>query len=114
MLRQERRQRLRADLHCTLYITLSTKPQPIECETRNLSASGFYCVSREPLLPGEFLQCKVVFPSTGEAAGLVLECIIEVLRTETIESRDSYGIACRIHDYRVAAQRRHSQAHRIA
>jgi c-di-GMP-binding flagellar brake protein YcgR len=105
MLRSDRRKRRRADLHCTLYISKNTETRLLTCRTRNISSSGFYCVSEEALTPGEQVQCTIVFPDTGNVSdGFALECSVEVLRVEPIQSGESYGLACRIQDYSVVPQ----------
>jgi hypothetical protein len=102
MLPSERRKRRRADLHCTLCIAKSTEARLVKCETKNLSSGGFYCVSEELFTPGEYLRCTIMFPDTGDASdGFALECTVEVLRVEPIESGESFGLACRIQDYSV-------------
>ena len=101
----ERRKRRRADLHCTLYIAKSTERRLLKCRTRNISSGGFYCVSDEALTPGEHVQCTIIFPDSGDAGdGFALECSVEVLSVEPLQTGESYGLACRIQDYAVVPQ----------
>jgi hypothetical protein len=102
MMASERRKRRRFNLRRTVYIGTSNEAGFIRCRTKNLSSSGFYCVSKKSFTPGEYLQCTVMFRGRRNArAGFVLKSVIQVLRVESIESGESFGLACRIRNYSV-------------
>jgi hypothetical protein len=74
---------------------------PIETLTINISASGFYCVLDQTVLPGEQIICLLTIP---EPAGIRLSCRVRVLRVEILDKfsvagNDQFGVACSILDY---------------
>jgi hypothetical protein len=101
----ERRKRRRVDLHYPIYIAKNAETDFAKCSTKNLSSSGFYCFSNEAFTAGEWLHCTILFPDTRDVSGsFALECTVEVLRVELLESGRSFGLACRIQDYSVVPQ----------
>ena len=69
--------------------------------TQNLSSSGFYCLSRTPLTPGESLLCTLTMPTydpKSRERTISLECRASVMRAEAT-AEGLFGIACRIEDY---------------
>ena len=96
----ERRKRVRVDLHWTVLLTRKAGKTPIETRTENLSSDGFYCFSSEPLTPGEQLDCVIIVPIRREET-LWLECRIGVVRVEIAPPGTGYGVGCRIEDYRI-------------
>jgi len=100
--RMERRNRARTRVHWPL-VLLADDGQAIETVTHNLSSSGFYCFVPSPLTPGGGLICTLkvpVYDPKNEEGTLTLECKAQVLRVEAV-AEDSFGIACRIEDYRL-------------
>jgi len=102
----ERRKRVRTRLH---WPVLMFRDRPgsaaIESVTRDLSSSGFYCVMRDELVEGEWLVCSIKIPTHdphGKHLERTLECRVQVLRIVPQESRDSFGVACRIEDYHLS------------
>lgn len=82
---------------------LADDGQAIETVTHNLSSSGFYCFAPTPLKPGGSLVCTLKVPAydpKSKECTLTLECKALVLRVEAV-AEGSFGIACRIEDYRL-------------
>jgi hypothetical protein len=99
--RPERRKRARTQVHWPVLLLRNHGAEAIETVTQNLSSNGFYCLSPEPLKPGESLLCTLKLPAfdpRGEERTLALQCTVVVMRAES--SADGYfGLACRIEDY---------------
>jgi hypothetical protein len=84
-------------------LLLGDDGQAIETVTHNLSSNGFYCFAPSPLKPGGGLICTLKVPAydpKNEERTLTLECRALVLRVEAV-AEGSFGIACRIEDYRL-------------
>lgn len=102
----ERRKRVRTRLHWPVLL-FRDRPggHAIESVTRDLSSSGFFCLSRIPFLEGEKLICSIKIPTHdphGKHLERTLECRVHVIRVVPQESGDSFGIACRIDDYHLS------------
>ena len=101
----DRRARTRTEVHWPVLLLRDHGVNAIETVTENLSSSGFYCYARVPVVPGECLKCSVRIPAhdpKGEERMMMLECSVQVLRTEAAPD-GSFGIAFRIEDYRLIA-----------
>jgi len=99
----ERRSRTRTDVHWPVLLLRDHGINTIETVTQNLSSTGFYCFSTVPVMPGESLQCSLQVPAhdpNGGERNITLECRVQVLRSERA-ANGSFGIACRIEDYRM-------------
>ena len=102
----ERRHRARTLVHWPVLFFRDRATEAIETQTQNLSSSGFYCLSRTPLTPGELLFCTLRVPSheaSGKKSIRILECRVRVIRSEEALTEGYFGIACHIEDYRFAA-----------
>jgi hypothetical protein len=102
----ERRKRVRTRLHWPLLL-FRDRPgsDAIESVTRDLSSSGFFCVTRVQLIEGEKLVCSIKIPTHdphGKHLERMLECRVQVLRVVAQESGDAFGIACLIEDYQLS------------
>ena len=99
----ERRKRVRTRLHWpVLMFRERLGAEHIESVTRDLSSSGFYCLTRVQLLEGEQLVCSIKIPTHdphGKNLEQTLECRVRVLRVVPQEPGDLFGVACRIEDY---------------
>ncbi len=101
VLRPERRRRARTQVHWPVLLLRDRGSAAIETITRNLSSSGFYCLSPAPLAPGESLLCTLKLPAydpKGQEETLGLECRVLVIRAEAAQG-GLFGLACRIEDY---------------
>ena len=101
--RPERRTRSRIGVHWSVLLLPGGGAKGIETVTQNLSSNGFYCFSPSPLKPGDCLLCTMKLPSydpNREEPFLTLECSVRVMRAE-VATDGLFGIACRIHDYRL-------------
>jgi hypothetical protein len=102
----ERRQRARTRLHLPLVIfRAGSAASAVESMTRDLSSSGFYCMSRVQFTIGEQLICSLKLPTHDPAGRHLernLECTVRVMRVIPQESGSLFGIACRIEDYHVS------------
>jgi PilZ domain len=99
----ERRKRVRTRLHWPL-LMFRERPgaENIESVTRDLSSSGFYCLTRVRLAEGEELRCSIKIPTydpQGKNPERTLECRVRVVRVVPQEATDIFGVACRIEDY---------------
>jgi PilZ domain len=102
----ERRRRVRSSVHWPVILFRNGEgEEAIETITRDLSSSGFYCLSRKPFTVGELLVCALLVP-TEDPAGREsrLECRVLVVRVEEDAATGQYGIACRTEDYRLSAR----------
>jgi c-di-GMP-binding flagellar brake protein YcgR len=95
--RVERREDVRADAQLSMRLGAlgSTAPE-IVTETRNISASGLYCLSPHYLAPLSKVDLTLVLPDGGRnAAGRLLQCEAVVVRCQAAaESRRRYELAC--------------------
>jgi c-di-GMP-binding flagellar brake protein YcgR len=95
--RVERREDVRADAQLSMRLGAlgSTGPE-IVTETRNISASGLYCLSPHYLAPLSKVDLTLVLPDGGRsAAGRLLQCEAVVVRCQVAtESRRRYELAC--------------------
>jgi hypothetical protein len=105
----DRRKRARTRLHLPLLLFRdSDRSAAVHSTTRDLSSSGFYCLSRVQFGVGEQLMCCLRMPTHDpDGQGMVrnLECMVRVLRVVPQESGDAFGIACRIEDYHLSPVR---------
>jgi hypothetical protein len=66
----------------------------------DLSSDGFFCISTEPFVPYEKLECELTVP--GEAVGkspgdrVILRCEAEVVRVVADGLKPGYGVACKL------------------
>lgn len=100
----DRRKRVRMDVHWTVHLSRKWHGIPVESKTRNLSSDGFYCLSHEPFTPGERLECMLLIPAQergSQEGALCLQCRVQVVRVETAREDGGFGIACRLVDYSV-------------
>ncbi|MBI3617593.1 MAG: Flp pilus assembly complex ATPase component TadA, partial [Candidatus Omnitrophica bacterium] len=56
--------------------------------TTNISASGLFFVSREPIIVGSILDMKIELPGADET----IECLVKVLRVEEVEAEKIYNV----------------------
>jgi hypothetical protein len=98
----ERRKRARTRLHWPVLIFREGAGDAnIASVTRDLSSSGFYCMTRVRLLEGEQLVCSIKIPThdpQGKDLERTLDCTVRVVRVVPQDSGDLFGVACRIED----------------
>ena len=102
---QERRKRLRTQVHWTILLFRENTSKAVTTITQNLSSSGFYCLSRSAFALGEQLFCSIEVPThdpLGRERSLPLECRARVVRVEPEAGNTRFGIACQIEDYHFA------------
>jgi len=100
----ERRRIPRAALNWTVHVAANGFKCPISTTTRDISRDGFYCLLRNPLTPGERIECDIVVPthSTRDSTDTAyLRCRAMVVRVEQTESETEFGVACRIEEYSI-------------
>src|ERR1019366_1518517 len=113
LLPSERRKRARNHLHWSLLLFPNQAAEAVEGLTRDLSSSGFYCVTGVAFIPGERLICTFKVPThdpNGKHLEQRLECRVRVLRVEPQGTEGAFGLACQIEDYhftRVTTERAH-------
>lgn len=101
-LRIERRKRARNQLHWYLLLFRNQAADAVESLTRDLSSSGFYCITAVAFTPGEQLICALRVPThdpNGKRLEQRLECKVRVVRVEPLSSEGTFGLACQIEDY---------------
>jgi hypothetical protein len=101
----ERRKRARTRLHWPVLLFRNHTAEAIESLTRDLSSGGFYCVAKTRFTPGELLICTLKVPThdpNGKHLERSLECKVRVMRVESQDEEDTFGVACRIEDYHLA------------
>jgi len=98
---EERRTAKRLGVHWGVRLFGRMRGRCVESTTKNLSTSGFYCVSLKKFKPGHRIRCEITIPNTtlGSSAPLFLECQVTVRRTESLQS--GFGLGCRIEQYSV-------------
>ena len=104
MVRPERRERIRAPLHWHILLFRNQAAEAIESLTRDLSSSGFFCLTKTPLTPGEVLTCTLRVPThdpNGKHLERSLECRARVVRVQA-QPEGTFGVACQIEDYHFA------------
>jgi len=92
-------------LNWTLYVACDGARHPLRAVTRDISRDGFYCVLRQPVKPGERIDCDIVVPthrSQDPDDVVYLRCRARVVRVERIAATAEQGVACRIEDYCVS------------
>ena len=103
----ERRKRVRTMVHWPVLFFRENAGEAVESVTRDLSSSGFYCLSKAPFVCGEPLICALKVPAhdpLGTERVLALECRVRVVRCEPTSSDGLFGIACCIEDYRAVGE----------
>jgi PilZ domain len=101
-LRTERRKRARNQLHWSLLLFRNQSADAVESLTRDLSSSGFYCITGVAFTPGEQLICTLRVPThdpNGKLLEQRLECKVRVVRVEPLSADGTFGLACQIEDY---------------
>jgi hypothetical protein len=101
----ERRKRVRTNVHWTLLLFQDESSEAVETTTRDLSSSGFYCLSSIAFACGKVLNCSLQIPTHepwNDDGTLALECKAKVVRSEPGAANGLCGIACQIEDYRLA------------
>jgi hypothetical protein len=101
----ERRLHPRVALEWPAAVRRPGKPAATEAVTINLSCSGVCFLCGEPFLPGEPLECDLLFPDDLDPGGRVLglRCRLAVVRVDSAgEPPAAYRVACRMEDYAVA------------
>jgi hypothetical protein len=101
--RSERRRRLRTKVHWPILLFQEESGEAVETITRDLSSSGFYCLSRVPFACGEVLICSLQIPTherSNNEGVLALECKATVVRIDPEGAERAWGIACHIEDYK--------------
>ena len=98
----ERRRRPRLQVHWPIRVLKPGTVHSIETVTRDLSSEGCYFIAKSALIPGEIRTCILGVPSHDPKREQVLpvECQVRVIRVESISEDESWGIGCRIEDYR--------------
>jgi hypothetical protein len=108
----DRRKRARTRLHWpVLMFRHKHGSDAVESTTRDLSSSGFYCLTDVPLREGEDLVCSIKIPThdpQGKHLECALECKVRVVRVVPGAAGDLFGIGCRIETYRF--RRGHTKA----
>lgn len=104
----ERRRRPRSSVQWPLLLFRNIEGgDVVETITRNLSSSGFYCLSEKAFEVGESLFCALKLPpETSDGAEGRLECRVLVVRVENDRDNQLYGIACRTQEYHVEPRTR--------
>ncbi len=93
---RERRRRRRFPLHCKVRFEMDN--HCLEATTANIGSGGFYCISDEPVHPGDELRCILDLTHAHRPTHKTsLSCQAVVLRVEHLPQ--GYGVACSIRNY---------------
>lgn len=98
----ERRNRTRVRVQWPVLLFASHTSGAISSVTRDLSSSGFYCLTIVPLTLGEILTCTLRIPvhdPYGKHMERCLQCKARVIRVTAHDPDGLYGIGCRIESY---------------
>src|ERR1019366_9866650 len=98
----ERRRRARNHLHWAVLLFRDHAEDAVESLTRNLSSSGFYCLSEVAFTPGERLVCTLKVPSHDPKGKLFeqgLECQVRGLGVAPQSQEVRFVVPRRIEDY---------------
>jgi hypothetical protein len=103
VVRGERRRRARVQVHWPLSFIQHAAAEIVETVTHDLSSDGFYCLVNTAFVPGEIRECTLGVPmhhpNSGDRVRPVL-CRVRVIRVEALGEDGTYGVGCRIEDYR--------------
>jgi hypothetical protein len=91
---RERRKYPRLQLHCIAHLHRPGEKEWTEAKVENISAAGLYCISPEPFLPLEQLECEVMIPAENSNT-LAFRFQAEVLRIVMNGSNKGFGVACK-------------------
>jgi PilZ domain len=91
---EERRKHPRLKLHCVAHLYRPGETEWTEAKVENISATGLYCISPQPFLPLEKLECEVMMPAENSNI-LALRFQAEVLRIVMDGSTNGFGLACK-------------------
>jgi hypothetical protein len=96
----DRRTRERIRIRWPVAISRREEYPRIHGITENLSSSGLYCISPEPLRPSEDVSCRIAVPDLlhhHPGTKLVLVCRAHTVRVD--ETAVGFGIGLEISDY---------------
>ena len=100
---RERRRRTRVQVHWPVCFIRPGTADIVETVTHDLSSDGFYCLANTAFVPGEIRECTLGVPMhrphSGDRVRPVL-CRVRVIRVEALGEDGTYGLGCRIEDYR--------------
>jgi hypothetical protein len=99
----ERRRYERLPLRLPVRVSRTDGSPPIDCFTENISARGFYCIVREPMVPGERLEAEVILPGRnpgGRGGRASVRCKVQVIRIDSRRGSPGFGIAFQIANYK--------------
>jgi hypothetical protein len=99
----ERRRRARLQLRWSVWFFRESGREPLSATTLNISSEGFYCLSDFNFVPGQVLSCLMLVPTHDpeeRERRMALDCRVRVVRVSEREVDRTFGIACRIEDYR--------------
>jgi hypothetical protein len=108
----DRRKRARVSLRWQITLSRGADTPAIRTETKDVSSHGFYCVTPEPVTPGEHLDCVMTIPvpvCRRSEEVLRLHCQVRVARVSPVDGQQ-YGLGCSIEDYSVV----HGSTHTLA
>jgi hypothetical protein len=104
----ERRSRTRMTARWPVRLNRVGETLAVEGETKNLSSQGLYCLSEEPFVPGERLECILALSSLDleeREGAFCLRCYAQVIRVESRNSEARFGLACKIDDFELVVSR---------
>jgi hypothetical protein len=91
-LKERRQERFRLQWNASLLLDSKT----IECRIKDISNSGFCCITNEPVRRGTRLQCRIAVPAStaGALDPVYLCCAIQVVEVQT-GLEQGYALHCR-------------------
>jgi len=102
----DKRASARFDLYLPIKLVRPSTGSAVTGETRNIGCDGFFCIVREPLGVKEEIWFTIFLPSPmpGCESSCVIKGKAEVVRIVADTSRASFGIGCRILEFRIGSQ----------
>ena len=106
----ERRNHARTNVRLSLFLLRTGSSVPFRTETENVAPDGLFCYSRYFFSPGDSLRFLLFLPAARRepemmAAGMYIHGAAQVIRVSIGPLPGSYGIGCRLDNYRVVAER---------
>jgi hypothetical protein len=84
----------------------SESSEAFPAETRDISSDGFFCYADEPFGIGEILHCLIMLPDPAgseSGSGVCIEGTAEVVHIVADGSPSSFGLGCRIREFKIVS-----------
>jgi|SRR5579862_1780143 hypothetical protein len=99
---RERRKHERLALRLPVRFDGGEGSADVTCVTENVSGGGFYCISPKPFPADEHKEVHLLLSTPGSSRSsedVDIQCVVRVVRVETLEASRGFGVACEIERY---------------